>query len=85
MSDDGLPCRAFEVKDISDDFDPKAVPSTGEEYLQHVMFVNPFNLKFFFLFIFKKNYIFRFEASNCPQVVVANIDRSKFKNPSVKI
>lgn len=40
MSDDDVgPARAFDVKDISDDFDPNAVPTTGEEYLQHVMYV----------------------------------------------
>lgn len=35
--EDSLLNRAFEIDEITDDFDPSVLPSTGQEYLQHVM------------------------------------------------
>lgn len=39
MEDSFLLSRAFEVEPLSDNFDPSVPPSTGNEYLQHVMYV----------------------------------------------
>ncbi|KAK6632155.1 hypothetical protein RUM44_007185 [Polyplax serrata] len=58
--DEPLLTRAFDVREITSDFDPSIQPANGHEYLQHVMY----------------------EASKCPQVVVAKIDTRKLKSES---
>ena len=38
MDDVCLP-RAFQVEEITENFDPSILPTNGLEYLQHVMYV----------------------------------------------